>query len=634
MGCVPVLTLCALTLAGPVATGTPTTHAQDAPAAGEAAERRTVSTIERSLLDAGLENVTVEPGKGLQIAYENRRYRHSAQALGHVRAAAGEPVLVGERRLGLVAAALQPLELGDRDEFKVLYPSDAWFPATPAGAFRSPTFRRMDLDLGVRVDYRVGQLFDPFQARFELEPRARLNPWPGAHVRAGIVLPLQNDFEVSPAAPDMDRVRPGRISLDQFAWIPGVSLVSVSGGYFGENRYGFSAGVARPFAQGAWLLDAQIDRTGFLAFTGEGTLYSEMERTSGFAGATWRPGFADVAVRVRGAQFLYGDHGVDLEVKRTLGDLDVGYFVQHTADDDVVGVRLDIPVPPLTRTSGTALRVQPAPRFQLDFHDQGAPIGTFLAGVASREDFLRQLNRPSLEANAARFRRAAEGSAPPAASPESWVSFSGMTGFIQTPWSGVLADRRVDIGYDWIPRKWAYDRRGQNDNQIFYATLGFLPRVETAIRWTRFPGYRSFEELVPESRLVDMDRMASVRVALLEPRPSRPGLAIGIDDAVGAGRFHSSYAVAGVPWTLGRVPTRWSLGYGSRLVKAKGRYVLDGVFGAGEAAPTPWSRLQLEYDSEKWNAGLGLGPRWGLQVRTALLHLESLAVGASWTHPL
>lgn len=634
MGRVSLGTLCALTLAGPMpGTGPPSARAQGSPAPTETAERRTIPAIERSLLDAGLENVTVEPGKGLQIAYENRRYRHSAQVLGIVRVAAGEPVLVGERRLGLMAAALQPLELGDRDEFKVLYPSDAWFPTTPAGAFRSPTFRRMDLDLGVRVDYRVGQLFDPFQARFELEPRARLNPWPGAHVRAGIVVPLQNDFEVNAEAPDMDRLRPGRMSLDQYAWIPGMSLVSVSGGYFGENRYGFSAGVARPFAQGAWLLDAQIDRTGFLAFTGEGTLYSSMERTSGFAGVTWRPGFADVALRVRGAKFLYGDRGVDVEIKRAIGDLDVGYFVQRTADDDVFGVRLDVPVPPLTRASGSAIRIQPAPRFQFDFHDQGAPIGSFLTGVAAREDFLRQLNRPSLEANANRFRRAAEGNGPPPASPASWVAFSGMTGFIQTPWAGVLTDRRIDIGYNLVPREWAYDRRGLNDNQIFYATLGFLPRVETSIRWTRLPGYRSFEELVPDSRLVDMDRMASGRVALLEPGPRRPGLAIGIDDAVGAQRFHSTYAVAGYPLTLGTMPTRWSLGYGFRLFDPH-RFILDGVFGAGEVAPTRWSRVQLEYDTEKWNAGLGLGPQWGIQVRAAVLNMESVAWGASWSHPL
>lgn len=635
MGSAPLWMACALTLTAAVLA-----HAQEAPPPAPAAEstaaeeRRTIGSIERALLDAGLENVTVEPGKGLQIAYENRRYRHSAFVLGIARAAADQPVLVGERRFGMIAAALQPLELGEKDEFKVLYPSDAWFPTTPQGAYRSPTFRRMDVELGARVDYRVGQIFDPFQARFELEPRLRFNPWPGAHVRVGVVVPLQDDFELSPDQPDADRVRPGRMSLDQFAWIPGVSLVSVSGGYFGENRWGVSGGVARPFAQGTWLVDAQIDHTGFLAFTREETVYSELDRTSAFAGVTYRPSFADVALRVRGAQFLYGDRGVDVELKRSFGDVDVGYFVQHTAGDDVFGMRLDVPVPPLTRETGSAIRVQPAPRFQLDFHDQGGPIGQFLGGVAGRDEFLRHLNRPALEANADRFRRGADGTAPPRApSPESWVSLAGMSGFVQTPWAGVLADRRFDVGFNFIPRRWAYDHRGTNDNQVFYTTLGFLPRIETSIRWTRIPGYRTFQEIVPDSRLVDMDRMASGRLMLFEPAERRPGLAVGVEDAVGFRRFHSTYAVAGLPLAVGTLPTRWSVGYGFR-VGDPGRRTLDGLFGAGEVSPTRWARVQLEYDSEKWNAGIGLTPGGGVQLRSSLLNMESLAWGASWSHPL
>ena len=629
-----------LLLAAPVA------HAQGAPAdsvpeAGQpSVERRTIGSIERALVEQGLENVTVAPGKGLQIAYENRRYRHSATALGVARAAAGEPVLVGERRLGLMAAALQPLELGSKDEFKVLYPSDSWFPAAPQGAHQSPTFRRMDLDLGLRVDYRFGQVFDPFQARVELEPRIRLNPWPGAHLRAGVIVPLQSDFQASADEPDIGRVRPGRMSLDQFLWFPVLGLGSFSGGYFGEYRWGFSVGGAKPLRQGEWLLDAQLDRTGFLAFPEGGAVYSPLSRWSAFAGVTYRPPFADVALRVRGGQFLFGDRGVEFEVERTLGDVSVGYFVQRVAvqdepERDVFGVRLDLPVPPLTRATGSAIRIQPAPRFRFDFHDEAAPVGRFLEGVASREDFLRQLNKPALEANGDRFRRAAGGSVPPRpASAMEWVSFSGMTGFIQTPWAGVLADRRLDVGFDFMPRKWAYDRRGINDNQIFYGTFGFLPRVETSIRWTRIPGYHSFEDVVPDSRLVDIDRMVSGRLLLLEPANLRPGLAIGVEDPIGFRRFHSTYAVAGLPMKLGTLPARASIGYGFKVFEDVVRRTLDGGFGAAELSATPWARIQVEYDSEKWNAGLGLAPGAGFQVRTALLNLDTFTLGASWSHPL
>ena len=61
------------------------------------------------------------------------------------------------------------------------------------------------------------------------------------------------------------------------------------------------------------------------------------------------------------------------------------------------------------------------------------------------------------------------------------------------------------------------------------------------------------------------------------------------------------------------------------------RRVLDGAFGAAELAPWRWLRAQIEYDTEKWNAGLGLSPWAGLRLRAALLNAESLSLGAGWS---
>ena len=601
---------------------------------GTASARVQPSTLERALIDVGLENVTVLPSAGIGISFENRRYRHSAEAFGHARAATNLPLLMGERRLGLLVAAVHLPDSGTGARFRALYPSDAGFPELSAAPMHSTTFTRADFDIGALVDYRVGQIDDPFHVRTQLEPRLILNPWPGARVRFGVAIPLQNDFPVSEVAPDLDRVRPSRASLDQFGWVSGLALCSLSGGYFGDNRWGVSVGAARPLAGGAWLLDSQVDRTGFLAFTAEDVLYSMPDRTSAFAGLTWRPPTLDLALRLRGGQFLYGDRGAELEVRRTFSDVDVAYFVQRTDGLSRYGVRLDIPVPPMTRSTGSAVRIQPVARFALDFRETDDVFGRTVDGVASREEMLRQLSAPALDANRDRYDAALHQTAVARRrGPQEWVSFTGMSGFIHTPWAGVLSDRDVEMGFGFIPREWAYDHRGTNDNQVFYATLGFLPRVETALRWTRIPGVRVFEELAPESRLVDMDRMASARVALLEPAPGRPGLSVGVEDARGTGRFHSTYAVAGLPFSFLGSEFRLTAGYGFRVQEVH-RRVLDGTFGAAEVAPWAWLRAQVEYDTEKWNAGVGLSPIAGLRLRAALLHLESLSVGVGWSHGL
>jgi hypothetical protein len=228
------------------------------------------------------------------------------------------------------------------------------------------------------------------------------------------------------------------------------------------------------------------------------------------------------------------------------------------------GLRLSVPIPPMKRASGNTLRVQPAPRFGLQFRDQDVTFGTFVNGVASREDYLRQLNRTSLADGRSRYESTLGRPGPSAAAAAGeWVSFTGTTGFINTPWAGVLADRGLEVGYGLIPRKWAYDHRGTSENQVFYTTLGFLPRLETALRWTRMPGYHSFEEIAPDSKIVDVDRMASARLALLKPGPGRPGLSLGVEDIQGQGRFHSAYAVAGMPFQLAGWATGSAPGTGS-----------------------------------------------------------------------
>jgi len=632
-----------------------------------AAERDLPRGAAGLLLGLRLENVAVaDSAAGARVTYENRRYRHSAEALGRVEGALGVQVTAFERRLGLTAAALwherepgpvrlaldlsqdepslafgtlRAIETPERERFRTLYPCDRGFPPAPGGVLQRPTWRSVDLTLGVLFDYELGRLFDPVLFRLQLQPMLRYTPWPGALARLALVIPVRDRFGPGPLQPDVGLVRPGPIALEQFVWVPRAGLLSLDGGYFGDNRYGGSAGLARPLAGGRFLLDAQADLTGFLAFGPDGTEYSNPTHWTGFAACSWRPGL-DVSVRARAARFLYGDEGVELEVRRCFGNTEIAFFGQHEAVDNVVGVRVVLPVPPLTRAAGSPLRIQPVERYGIDYHSRSNPIGIDLAGVASRTEFLRQLDEPSLESNLGRFTRAAgrtpAEASPPASKqqrPADLINLTGMTGFVNTPWAGVLADRRLEAGYSHLPLEWAYDHRGTNDNEVYYVTLGFLPRTELSVRWTVIPGLRSFEDDVPESELTDTDYMASGRLCLVPPRTNRPGLAVGIEDAKGTRRFHSTYAVAGLPWRIQQVQGRLSMGYALDAFEA-GRRTLLGTFGAFEFSPWRYLAAQLEYDTEKWNLGLAVPAPHGIRFRAAWLHLQSLSVGVGFGHSL
>jgi hypothetical protein len=213
------------------------------------------------------------------------------------------------------------------------------------------------------------------------------------------------------------------------------------------------------------------------------------------------------------------------------------------------------------------------------------------------------------------------------------MNATGVSGFIFTPWANTLSDRTISVDYTQVPKKWAYDFRGQSVNQAYSLTIGLIPRVEASLRFTRLPGIQGGLADIDNIITTDTDHMASGRLALLIPRGWRPGLAIGAEDIGGTRRYNSSYIVTGVANEIKNVQTRFSVGYAPHVFRAP-RHVLDGGFGAVEMSPWRVVAARLEYDSEKWNVGIGAALPFGLRFRAAALNLETLSVGVGWTHGL
>jgi hypothetical protein len=207
-----------------------------------------------------------------------------------------------------------------------------------------------------------------------------------------------------------------------------------------------------------------------------------------------------------------------------------------------------------------------------------------------------------------------------------------MSGFITTPSAAVLPEGQVELGYSNLPKAAAWDHQGAYPNEAWNGTVGFLPRLEVGLRWTVIPGLRAFDDVLPGTPLVDADRMVSGRVELLRTHGWRPGLAVGAEDVFGTRRFHSTYVVAGVHPTTFGLQARASAGYAPPVVTAA-RHTLDGGFGAVELALGKLATPVVEYDSHRWNAGVGihLGPYVHLRVAWFDLKYAALGCGLSWT---
>jgi hypothetical protein len=592
---------------------------------------RSAPAIVDSLRGAGLENIAVAADSAdPRATWENRRYLHQATAVGKAVRATGPGADLYPARLGLPVARLR-LDPGVWPP-AVTYPSDGDGSRPPGGERADPTRFHVDLIVRPLFDYELGRLYDPVVVRTSIRPELSTQPWTGGRALVSWVFPLRNDFEETELQPDVNRSRPGPATLEQYLWLGRAGLGSATVGMFGLNRWGMSLGLARPFAGGAFLLDGRLDETGFWATTDSGLVYSSVSHTSGYLGVTYRPPLWDVALRVRLAQYLYDDHGVEVELERSLGNFDLAFFAQHTQGTNVTGARLGIPIPPLTRPTWP-VRVLPPERIALNYRDVAAPLGVQVPDVASREELLRQYSEPSLAANRDRFRTATGEAPAPVPVRAERVSWAGMTGFVSTPWCGVQPDRNVELGYAKVPRPASWDFRGEHSNEVYYADIGFLPRVELGLRWTVLPGLKSFQSEVPDSKLTDSDRMVSGRVAIFQPGMLRPGLAVGAEDVLGTRRYQASYAVSGTEFPLGPLQGRVALGYAFRVIEAK-RYRIDGAFGGSELNLGRFVTTALEYDSERWNAAMALHPGLGFHLRAALFDLRYLGLSAGWSRAL
>lgn len=211
------------------------------------------------------------------------------------------------------------------------------------------------------------------------------------------------------------------------------------------------------------------------------------------------------------------------------------------------------------------------------------------------------------------------------------VSMTGLSGYFNTPSAEVLRDGTLEIGYNVFARQWSYDHRGIYSNNAYFATLGFLPRVEVMVRVTALPGYISYTESDSLSNLTDADRMWAGKIQVVQGSRWIPDVALGLEDPLGTRRFHAVYLVAGRRFRFAGMGARVDGGVTARLLRRVSNYTLSGGFGAFELRPAKFVALLAEYDTEKWNVGLKLSAPPGLTARLVWLNARTFTGGLGLT---
>jgi hypothetical protein len=189
-------------------------------------------------------------------------------------------------------------------------------------------------------------------------------------------------------------------------------------------------------------------------------------------------------------------------------------------------------------------------------------------------------------------------------------TLTGTTGYFNIPSAEIHSDKSLFFGTSLLHKD--YKKWGNPDyhGMAFYATATYLPFVELSIRF---------------SRMIDLpkelykstvgDRMASARIQPLKEGRYHPAVVVGFQNffttlqSGDASHFNSTYIVITKNFHLNKVLSRIGItaGYGSEIFKAAD-YQFIGPFGGINISPKKmeYLELMLEYDADKWNAGMRL----------------------------
>ena len=357
--------------------------------------------IERHMRDSGHANTSFERGEDtLYVTFENRLFRDEAAGLAEV-----------GTRIASFAVPQQTVRVTSKIRGMAMVETELDIPACRdmsmqnrtlwacAGAQRVTGFAprsgfgwtRPMVDITFHPFFEVpfGDFSQLDRARWGVAPELGLTLWTGMRLAAQLQIVVNEN-----ATYRTQTFQPGRITLSQWLRTPGDVWLAIGGGRFSENRYGVHGHAVRYFLDGRVGLHAEAGRTG-LAQMRDGTLYyTGLDQTVYSAGVEYISRPLGLSVMAGAGQYLWGDTGVKLDVRKAIGPVQIALFGVSTSIDQTFGGSLRIPLFPNRYATQGPLRIAPARYMTIDYRNQiaGGAGTTYRTGYSL--DFFEQHLHP------------------------------------------------------------------------------------------------------------------------------------------------------------------------------------------------------------------------------------------------
>jgi hypothetical protein len=208
-------------------------------------------------------------------------------------------------------------------------------------AANSPSFRKLDFTVVPSHTIQLGNYEDNFKFSGYLIPEVSSFLWPGAALRAQVIVPVYDEI-----GQYTKEVHLSRLVFNQVLRLPTGSLVGINLGVFEPSRYGVSAQVGHFLLNQHFWIGAVLDYTGFLQYQHQEWTYSKPGITTDRVFLDYFFNKLDFVLRLQYADYLWGDHGWSFHVSRLMGDVKFAFYVAMTDQDKFGGFELILPLSP------------------------------------------------------------------------------------------------------------------------------------------------------------------------------------------------------------------------------------------------------------------------------------------------
>lgn len=336
---------------------------------------------------SGFENIQLNnSGKTLIIAYENRIFRHEAEAIAYILKEMplyqiDEIILIPlYLKIPMLQMTVKKAKLEQFRKGEITTPDflahviftmnikDDIFKDSLSSALHSSGFK-VDVLIEPKISMQLGNYDRPIQLLAELAPNLQVQLAKGLILNSQFLIPVYNNLKQMEGA----KFRTGIINLSQNLRLPDNLFLTASLGTFSYDRLGIDFKTKKYFLNGSLGIYTQMGYNTWIKTkdTFEDRYFNQDNYFMGRLGAEYRFTAYDLLISASYGTFLYQDKGWRFDVLRQFNEVQIGFSGILTNDTYNAGFYLSIPIFPKRYAKLNKFRVRPSPNFNWGYNFRG-----------------------------------------------------------------------------------------------------------------------------------------------------------------------------------------------------------------------------------------------------------------------